>query len=118
MASTSVPSFDFEDTSSFHDSFSPSKLKEEKSLSSSHRVDVAGALSLYTHKPKKENALYSTSACEIGKKPPTEATFVAERMHRSQAFSNSFNHMKNQSSALNTGLTKSTIHPTLDPQFT
>jgi hypothetical protein len=79
--------------------------------------DVKKALELFTHEAKSQNPLYATSANDIGKKPPTEATFVAERAFRTQAFSRSFNHMKPKSSSLNTGLTKSTIHPTLDPQF-
>ena len=80
-------------------------------------VDATTALKLYKHNPVKQNPLYATSASEIGKKPPTEATFVAERAHRSQAFSKSFGHLKPKSSTLNTGLTKSRIHSSLDPQF-
>ena len=83
-----------------------------------HRVDASKALQLYKHGPIRQNPLYATSSSEIGKKPPSEATFVAERAHRSQAFSKSFSHLKPKSSTLNTGLTKSRIHTSLDPQFT
>lgn len=48
---------------------------------------------------------------------PTAATFVAERAQRPQGFSKSFNGVKPQNSGLNTGITRSTVHPALDPQF-
>ena len=34
-----------------------------------------------------------------------------------QDFSRGFNNIKPQNTSLNTGITKSTIHPKLDPQF-
>jgi hypothetical protein len=100
------------DTSAFKQTF-----ENEHNNKSKHTSNAKAALQLLKHEPIKQNPLYATSASEIGKKPPTEATFVAERLHRSQAFSKSFQHMKPKSSSLNTGLTKSTIHPSLDPQF-
>ena len=107
------PLVDFNyDRVTFKDSYSPIKNTHE------HRVDASKALQLYKHEPIRQNPLYATSASDIGKKPPTEATFVAERAHRSQAFSKSFSHLKPKSSTLNTGLTKSRIHASLDPQFT
>jgi len=54
---------------------------------------------------------------EYGKKAPTLATFVAERNCRPQGFSQSFGSVKFKNSSLNTGITRSTVHPTLDPQF-
>ena len=54
---------------------------------------------------------------EYGKKAPTIATFVAERVCRPQAFSQSFGNVKPKNTSLNTSMTKSTVHPSLDPQF-
>ena len=54
---------------------------------------------------------------EHGKKAPTLATFVAERNCKPQGFSQSFGSVKFKNSSLNTGISKSNVHPTLDPIF-
>lgn len=71
----------------------------------------------YKHQPKSEDARYTTTNNEIGKRAPTVATFVSERHGIPQDFSNGFNNVKPQNTSLNTGITKSNIHPKLDPQF-
>ena len=63
----------------------------------------------YTH------SLFSFS--KIGKKAPTIATFVSERSIRPQGFSKSFQNVNPKNSSLNTSMTKSNVHPNLDPQF-
>jgi hypothetical protein len=74
-------------------------------------------LTVYKHETKVEDPRYNTTSNDIGLKAPTAATFVAERAARNQAFSKSFLNIKPSSSGLNTGLTKSAVHPSLDPQF-
>lgn len=81
------------------------------------KADAEAVLRAYHHQPKDENPLYTTSSSEYGKKAPTLATFVADRESRPQGFSKSFQGIKPKNSSLNTGLTKSTVHPKLDPQF-
>ena len=66
---------------------------------------------------KVEDQRYTTSGNELGLKRPTHATFVRERAFKSQGFSNGFMNVKPENSSLNTSLTKSTVHPKLDPQF-
>lgn len=79
--------------------------------------DAATVLQHFHHVSKEEDPRFTTSANEYGKKAPTIATFVASRESRPQGFSRSFNGVKPNNSSLNTSLTKSTIHPKLDPQF-
>jgi hypothetical protein len=81
------------------------------------KKNVESILQSYHHVPKEENPLYTTSMNDYGKKLPSVATFVAERAYRPQDFSKSFNGIKPKNSSLNTSVTKSTIHPKLDPQF-
>lgn len=81
------------------------------------KKDVNAILEVYKHEPKVENPLYATAMNEYGKKKPSVATFVADRRGRPQEFSNSFNGIKPKNSSLNTSLSKSTVHPKLDPQF-
>jgi hypothetical protein len=81
------------------------------------KVDVESLLKSYQHHPKYENPLYTTSTSEYGKKGPTMATIVTDRANRPQGFSKSFLGVKPKNSSLNTGLTKSNVHPSLDPQF-
>ncbi len=66
---------------------------------------------------KEEDPRYTTTNNTFGFKPPTIATFVADRRGRPQGFSKSFQGLKPQNSGLNTGITRSTVHPSLDPQF-
>jgi len=66
---------------------------------------------------KAEDPRYTTTNNTFGFKAPTIATFVADRRGRPQGFSNSFQGIKPQNSGLNVGITRSTVHPSLDPQF-
>ena len=60
-------------------------------------------LKSYVHNAKFEDARYTTTNNEIGKRVPTVATFVSERHGIPQDFSNSFNNIKPQNTSLNTG---------------
>ena len=64
-----------------------------------------------------EDPRYTTTNNTYGFKAPTVATFVADRRGRPQGFSKSFQGIKPQSSGLNVGITRSNVHPSLDPQF-
>jgi hypothetical protein len=81
------------------------------------KKNVEAILESYHHVPKDQNPLYTTSMNDYGKKLPSVATYVADRAYRPQDFSKSFNGIKPKNSSLNTAVTKSTIHPKLDPQF-
>ena len=65
----------------------------------------------------QEDPRYTTTNNYYGFKAPSIATFVADRRGRPQGFSNSFQGIKPQNSGLNVGITRSTVHPSLDPQF-
>ena len=82
-----------------------------------HKIDVKKVLDVYQHESKSEDARYTTSSNEIGRKTPTTATFVGQRMARNQAFSNSFGGAKPRNTALNTSLSRSNVHPSLDQTF-
>jgi len=84
-------------------------------LAKSRNIDAC--ISSYKPCTKWEDPRYTTSNNEIGIKKPTIATYVTERAYRSQGFSNGFQNVKPENSSLNTSLTKSTVHPKLDPQF-
>jgi Domain of unknown function (DUF4490) len=81
------------------------------------KPDVEAILQTFKQGTKAEDPRYTTTGNEYGKKAPTVATFVAERMGRQQAFSNSFQNIKPVNSGLNCGLSKSQVHKQLDPQF-
>lgn len=81
------------------------------------KPDVEAVLKVFKQGTKVEDPRYTSTNNEYGKKAPTVATFVAERAARKQGFSKSFQGVKPQSTGLNTGLTKSNVHPKLDPQF-
>jgi hypothetical protein len=81
------------------------------------KKDVEAILQSYSHTPKDENPLYTTSGNDYGRKPPGVATYVAERAYRPQDFSKSFIGIKPKNSSLNTSVNKSHVHPKLDPQF-
>jgi hypothetical protein len=83
----------------------------------SPKPNAEDILKSYKHRSKEEDARYTTAGNEIGKRTPTVATFVSERHGIPQDFSRSFNNIKPQNTSLNTGITKSTIHPKLDLQF-
>lgn len=104
------------------------KEKMVMSMGKSLELDATGAmvvpkqsaeeiLKSYKHKSKEEDARYTTANNEIGKRTPTVATFVSERHGIPQDFSRSFNNIKPQNTSLNTGITRSTIHPRLDMPF-
>lgn len=80
-------------------------------------VDVDRVLSVWKQGTKDEDPRYTTTNNIIGLKAPTRATFVSERFSIPQGFSSSFNGVKPQNSGLNCGMTKSNVHPSLDPQF-
>jgi len=80
-------------------------------------VDVDRVLQVWKQGTKQEDPRYTTTNNLIGLKPPTQATFVKERFSIPQGFSSSFNGVKPQNSGLNVGLSKSNVHPSLDPQF-
>lgn len=80
-------------------------------------ANVESLLQSYKHEPKLEDPRYTTTNNEIGRKPPSVATFVAERHSKRQDFSKSFNSIKPKNTSLNTSLSKSNVHKELDPQF-
>merc|ERR1719502_1968936 len=77
-------------------------------------ASVAEVLDAYNHNPKEEHPMYITTNNFFGKKRPTIATFTGERMARSQNFSNSFNRIKYRDQGLNTSITRSAVHKSLD----
>jgi hypothetical protein len=79
--------------------------------------EIVKTLQSWKQGTKIEDPRYTTANNQIGFKPPTVATFVSERFGVGQEFSKSFNNVKPSNSSLNTGLTRSTVHPYLDPQF-
>ena len=80
-------------------------------------VAIDRMIASYKFAPHTEDPRYTTANNDIGSKRPTIATYVTERYFKTQAFSNSFTTTKSENSSLNTGLTRSTVHPKLDPQF-
>jgi len=88
--------------------FHPEELK---------KPDAAEILHHYNHEPIKQDPRFSTTSYEYGKNKPTIATFVAERNCRPQGFSQSFHDVKPMNTGLNTSITKSQVHPKLDPEF-
>lgn len=68
----------------------------------------------YDHQPRPEHSMYQTTNNQYGIQRPTVATFTADRLARSQAFSNSFNGIKFRDQGLNTSLVRSTVHNSLD----
>jgi len=81
------------------------------------KPNVERILTVWKQGTKDEDPRYTTTNNTFGFKAPTVATYVAERAGRPQGFSNSFQGIKPQNSGLNCGLSKSTVHPSLDPQF-
>jgi Domain of unknown function (DUF4490) len=71
----------------------------------------------YTHAPKEENPLLTTSNNVYGATRPTGATYNFSRRARLQAFSNGFNSIKYRDMGLNTSMSRSQVHSALDPQF-
>jgi hypothetical protein len=89
----------------------------EHEVTSMKAAETTRALNSFKHEPTSQDPRYTTETNAFGFKPPTRATFVSERAFRTQAFSNSFNNVKPMQTGLNTSLTKSAVHPKLDPQF-
>eukprot|EP00611_Tribonema_gayanum_P020187 TRINITY_DN3636_c0_g1_i1.p1 TRINITY_DN3636_c0_g1~~TRINITY_DN3636_c0_g1_i1.p1 ORF type:complete len:172 (+),score=35.96 TRINITY_DN3636_c0_g1_i1:221-736(+) len=86
----------------------------------SHAVSKETAeavIKAYVHVPKAEHPLKTTSNAAYGSKAPTEATYAFHRRARLQAFSNGFNSARYRDMGLNTAITKSAVHSSLDPQF-
>lgn len=79
--------------------------------------NVEEILKVFKQGTKYEDPRYTTSNGEYGRKAPTIATLVSERASIPQGFSSSFQNVKPKNSALNTALSKSTVHPKLDPSF-
>jgi hypothetical protein len=79
------------------------------------KADPEKILAIYHHEANEEDPRYTTANNEYGKRKPTVATFVSHREARPQAFSNSFNGIKPMNSSLNTGMSRSKVHPKLDP---
>lgn len=79
--------------------------------------EIDRTLASWKQGTKWEDPRYTTANNQIGFKPPTVATFVSQRCGVAQDFSRSFNGIKPQSGGLNCGVTKSTVHDSLNPQF-
>jgi hypothetical protein len=69
------------------------------------------------HNPKHENPMYATTSNDIGCKPVSVATLTNERLTMSQYFTNSFQSIKYRDQGLNTSLSRSRCHSSLDPAF-
>ena len=93
----------------------PDELKQD--TEEKVKPDVDRILASWKQGTKEEDPRFQTTSNAYGFKAPTAATFVAERAGRPQGFSNSFQGIKPQNSGLNVGITKSNVHPSLDPQF-
>lgn len=79
--------------------------------------EIERTLTSWNQPTKYEDPRYTTANNQIGFKPPTVATYVSERFGVGQDFSRSFNGIKPTSGNLNCGITKSTVHDSLNPQF-
>ena len=95
----------------------PDEVEQEELLPEPTPVNVDKVLQSWKQGTKYEDPRYTTTNNDIGRKAPTVATFVSERHSIPQGFSAGFNGVKPQNSGLNTGLSRSTVHPSLDPQF-
>jgi len=78
---------------------------------------IKAILQEYNHVPKMEHPLYITTSNQIGLKRPSLATYTAEKHPRSQKFSSSFNRKMFGDQGLNTSMTRSKFHESLDPQM-
>jgi hypothetical protein len=78
---------------------------------------IKSMLDKYQHEPKSQNPLYSTTSNDIGIKKPSQATAATMSYSRSQSFSKSFNRIMFQDLGLNTSLTRSNVHESLDTDF-
>jgi len=91
--------------------------QEDANVTKRTTEEVEKLLTVWKQGTKDEDPRYTSTNNVYGFKAPTVATFVADRAGRPQGFSNSFQGIKPQNSGLNCGLSKSTVHPSLDPQF-
>ena len=87
-----------------------------KVVADAHKV-TEEFIAAYNHEPKPEHPRYTTSSNEVGRKRPTMATAVVERFGTAQEFSRSFGNVKPINSRMNTTMTRSTVHSSLDSQF-
>lgn len=86
--------------------------RNEKEINPSEQADQV--LRKYNHNPHQEHPMYNTTNNQYGAERPTAATFSAERVARSQTFSNSFNAIKFRDTGLNTSLIRSQVNDLLD----
>jgi hypothetical protein len=93
------------------------ELRSAEEEKEKEKPDVDRILNSWKQGTHEEDPRFQTTNNAYGFKAPTAATFVSERAGRPQGFSNSFQGIKPQNSGLNCGLTKSNVHPSLDPQF-
>ena len=100
-----------------YDAIPVSRLIQQQKHDNEHKRTAVEVLENYKHTPKTEHPRYLTSTNDYGKKLPSEATVVTERHSKQQDFSRSFANIKPRSSTMNTSVTRSTIHSSLDPQF-
>ena len=91
--------------------------KKSDTFEAMSQEEVERLLKSWKQGTKSEDPRYTTANNQIGFKPPTVATFVSERFGVGQEFTKSFNNVKPSNSGMNTGLTRSSVHPILDPQF-
>lgn len=91
------------------------RRQEDNMSPQKEKPNVERILTVYHHEPKPEDPRYTTSSNEYGKQKPSEATYVADRAGRPQGFSKSFNGVKPMNSSLNTGMSKSKVHSSLNP---
>ena len=100
-----------------YDAIPVSRIIRQQKHDNEHKRTAVEVLENYKHIPKSEHPRYLTSTNDYGKKLPSEATVVTERHSKQQDFSRSFANIKPRSSTMNTSITHSTIHSSLDPQF-
>lgn len=104
------------------------------------KTNAAEIIKAYRHNPRSEDPRYTTSSVnkklftpkqfpsnihfsflihkgDYGRKAPSIATLVTDRFAIPQEFSASFNGQKPQNSSMNTALSRSNVHSSLDPQF-
>ncbi|KAM3577131.1 hypothetical protein VYU27_001048 [Nannochloropsis oceanica] len=104
------------DTLQRHNSEEESTISDAVHSSVMH-IHAEKYLQAYHHQTKAENPLYRTSQSVIGAHPPSVATVVTERYAIPQAFSSSVGNILFSDQSLNTTLTRSKVHRSLDPHF-
>jgi len=93
-------------------------VEEEPRQARGVKLDAEQILKSFKQGTKVEDPRYTSTNNQYGFKAPTVATFVSERIPKGQGgFSDSFQGIKPMNSGLNTGLSRSSVHKSLDPQF-